>query len=69
MTAHICHNPACHAPVNRGDALLRSVSLVQVAFCSPGCVRMFDTLDKAERRPVPEQRKAVVSVARGRMEA
>ena len=67
MTTHICHNPACHRPINRAVAHLRSVSLVQVAFCSPGCVTMFDTLDKAGRRPVPEQRKAPVSVARGRM--
>ena len=63
ITTHThCDNPACHKPLHRGNALLRSVSFEQLAFCSPGCVTMFDTLDKAERRPVPEQRKAEARV-------
>lgn len=52
-----CHNPACARPVDRRDAFLRSVSLQQVAFCSQGCVDMFDALDKAGRRPIPDQRR------------
>lgn len=53
----ICHNPACHKPVARRDAFLRSVSLVQVAFCSQGCVDMFDQLDKMVRVSIPAQRQ------------
>ena len=55
-----CHNPACHRPIRHADAYLRSVSLTQVAFCSPGCVEVFDALDKAARMPV-ERRRAVRS--------
>lgn len=62
MTAHICHNPACRRPVARRDAYLRSVSLDQVAFCSQGCVDVFDSLDKAVRQPVPEQRRVVARI-------
>ena len=43
----ICHNPACNRPIHRRDAYLRSISLVQVGFCSAGCVAMFDELDAA----------------------
>jgi hypothetical protein len=53
----ICHNPACRRPVARRDAHLRSISLEQVAFCSAACVDMFDRLDKAQRQPIPEQRR------------
>lgn len=54
----VCHNPACGREVVRGDALLRSVSLQQVAFCSEGCVDVFDQLDKATRAPkIPAQRR------------
>jgi hypothetical protein len=56
---NICHNPACHRPIRHADAYLRSVSLVQVAFCSAACVAMFGQLDAASRRPVPEQRRPV----------
>lgn len=56
---NICHNPACHRPVAHADAYLRSVSLVQVAFCSAACVAMFSQLDAARRQPVPEQRGTV----------
>lgn len=53
-----CHNPACHREIHRRDALLRSVSLVQVAFCSRACVEVFGQLDAAARS-VPEQRRAM----------
>ena len=53
---YICHNPACHRPVARRDAFLRSVSLVQVAFCSAACVEVFGQLDSAARRPAPVRR-------------
>jgi hypothetical protein len=64
MTTTICHNPACHSPVRHADAYLRSVSLTQVAFCSEGCVAMFDQLDKGARRPIPEQRRPAGRVRR-----
>ena len=67
MTEHICHNPACHRPVARRDAYLRSVSLVQVAFCSAACVEVFGQLDTAARTAIPAQRRPVVSAGRGRM--
>lgn len=55
----ICHNPACRKPVVRRDAYLRSVSLEQVAFCSLGCVAMFDELDAADgHHRIPAQREA-----------
>jgi len=53
-----CHNPACHRPVKRGDAFLRSVSLEQVAFCSMACVEVFGQLDQAARS-VPVQRRPI----------
>lgn len=56
-----CHNPACRREIHRRDAYLRSVSLTQVAFCSPACVALFDALDKSARRPIPEQRRPVRS--------
>lgn len=56
---NICHNPACRQPVARRNAFLRSVSLEQVAFCSQGCVDVYDALDKAARMPIPEQRRPV----------
>ena len=54
-----CHNPACQRPVARRDAYLRSVSLEQVAFCSQACVDVFAELERASRRPIPEQRRPV----------
>jgi hypothetical protein len=65
MNQMLCHNPACRRPVARRDAFLRSVSLQQVAFCSAGCVDVFDQLDKSARtQPVPEQRRPASRVRR-----
>lgn len=64
MTTYICHNPACQATVAHRDAFLCSVSLEQVAFCSQGCVDIFNQLDQARRTPVPEQRRPVTGRVR-----
>jgi hypothetical protein len=69
MMTYQCHNPACRRPVRHADAFLRSVLLERVAFCSRGCVTMFDQLDKVVRS-VPAQREPVdVSSANERMGA
>lgn len=61
---HICANPACHRPVARRDAFLRSVSLTQVAFCSAACVEVFGQLDTAARTAIPAQRRPIAGRAR-----
>lgn len=59
-----CHNPACRKPVVRRLAYLRSISLEQVAFCSKGCVEMFDELDGAAgHHRIPAQRSPESDVA------
>jgi hypothetical protein len=67
MPTYECHNPACRRPVKHADAFLRSVLFERVAFCSLGCVTMFDQFDKMVRnggvagleRAIPAQRKAM----------